>query len=235
MLNTRFLFLFGVILLGVATYGQNRNLILQKNFFDNKYGKDVLLYVGKIYYPENDIVNGNPLWGEKGIYEGDIVIDGERFENKQLMYNIFSHDFILEFKDFNGAEKQIILAPDKIDSVFIDESIFIKNTISQIDNKFVQLVHDGKILCVLSWEKQKFVKQSTDQKGFYYTNEKSFKYLIYNKVLYSFKNRRELLKIFDKEYRNDIKQYISTNKISIKSINSKQLGQLVNYIEKNVN
>lgn len=232
MLNTRFLFLLGVFFLGIVSYGQDRSTILQKDSFDNKYGKDVLLYVGRIYYPENDIVNGNPFWGDKGVYEGDIVINGERFKNKLLMYNIYLQEFILLFKDFNGAEKQIILAPDKIDSVFIDESIFIRNSISQIDEKFVQLVHDGKIPCFLSWEKQKFVKQSSDQRGFYYTNEKSFKYLIHNSVLYPFKNKRELLKIFDQDYRNDIKQYISINKIRIKTINPKQLEQLVNYIEK---
>jgi hypothetical protein len=226
---------FGLILLTTVGYGQNQLIDEQKDFFDSKYGIDVLLHVGKIFYPESNIASGTPYWGTKSFYIGDIICNGKRFNNQRLMYNINVQDFILIFNDLNGAEKQIVLDSDKIDSVFINEFIFIKNPFRQINKKFIQKVHEGKIACYLTWEKEKVVKPDTKIMGYSFTEGKSTKYLFYNSILYKFKTKRDLLSVFQKGNRTAIKQYISSNEINLRKIETKQLDNLINQIEKVIN
>jgi hypothetical protein len=234
-LKNIFLTLFDLILLITVSYGQNQPTDQQKEFFDSKYGIDVLLHSGKIYYPETNIVSGTPYWGTKSVYEGDMVCNGKRYSNQRLMYDIYLQNFILIFNDTNGAEKQIVLDSDRIDSVLINEFVFIKNPLSQIDKKFVQKVHEGKIACYLTWEKEKLVKPDTKIMGYSFTEGKSIKYLFYNSVLYKFNTKRDLLSVFHKEYRSAIKQYISSNKINIRKVSTQQLDQLIKQIEKVIN
>jgi hypothetical protein len=231
-LKNSILILFGFILLAPSIFGQNHIKDQQKEFFDHKYGTDVLLHEGKIFYPESNIASGNPFWGTENFYEGDIVLKGKKYFKQRMKYNIYSQNFILIFKDSNGAEKQILLDSDNIDSVFIKEYVFIKNPIPKIDNNFVQLVHEGTITCYVSWEKQRTIKSETEIKGYSYSNEKMSRYIIYNSVLYRFRNKRELFKIFQMEHMNDFKQYLSTNNIRIRTVNTQQLEKLILYIEK---
>lgn len=223
---------FELVFLITVSFGQNQLSDQQREIFDSKYGIDVLLHVGKIFYPESNIASGNPYWGTENIYKGDIVFDGKRYSNQQLMYNIYLQNFVLIFNDTNGAEKQIVLDTDRIDSVLINEFVFIKNTLSQIDKKFIQKVHQGKIPCYVVWEKQRTIKSETEIKGYSYSKEKATKYFVYNSVLYRFKNNRQLLKIFQQEYRKDIKQYLLEKNIRIKTINTQQMKLMVEYIER---
>jgi hypothetical protein len=222
------------IFLASVSLGQNHLNDQKKEIFDQKYGTEVLLHEGKIYYPESNVAGGNPYWGTKGINEGDIVLGGKRFYNQKIMYDLFFQNFILIFNDLNGAEKQIILDSDKIDSVFLNGFVFIKNPIPGIDKDFVQLVYNGTISCYFFWEKQRTIKSETEIKGYSFSNEKKSMYIIYNSELYRFKNKGEFLNIFQAQYRNQIKQYLSKNSIRIRTINTQQLAHLILHIEKDI-
>lgn len=224
--------IIGLIILTSASYGQNQLRYQQKEFFDNKYGIDVLLHEGKVFYPEINIASGNPYWGAESINEGSIVLNGKRFDKQRIGYNICLQNFILIYNDFNGAEKQIVFDKDKIDSVFIKGSVFIKNPVSKIKKNFVQLIHEGTISCYVGWEKIKEVKSDIEIKGFSYSKEERINYIIYNSILHRFRNKRELLSIFPVEHRNEIRKFLSKNDIGIKSANTEQLKLLIGYIEK---
>ncbi len=210
---------------------QIQNSNLQRDYFDKKYGMDVFLNEGRIFYPEGNIVSGHPYWGQDNFLQGDIILAGKRYNNQSIKYDICNQFFILSFNDLIGAEKQIILNSDIIDTVYLENSIFIKNPISKIDYEFIQLVNNGTIPCFLTWKKEKMVQSATQKLGYSYTKEKSIKYLIYDSVLYKFKNKRDLASIFPKKQREDIRQYMSSNSIVLQKVDIQQLEQLIKHIE----
>jgi len=235
MLKIIFLILIISFSYTFPVHAQVQNSKLDKDYFDKKYGMDVILHEGRIYYPEGNIVSGHPYWGQDNFLRGDLVLNGKRYNNQRIKYDICNQFFILSFNDLIGAEKQIILNPDIIDTIYLENSVFIKNPISKIDFIFIQLVNNGAIPCYLTWEKDKTVQPDNRNLGYSYTKEKSIKYLIYDSVLYKFKNKRDLASIFPKKQRDDIRQYISSNSIELRKGDIQQLEQLIKHIETLIN
>jgi len=220
-----------VILIDIVSYGQNELGEAQKEVFNNRYGLDVLLHQGKLYYPEINIASGHPFLGDEGVTVGEIVIEGRRYGDQKLMYNIFLQEFVLVFNDLNGAEKQIVIDPDKIDTVFFANQVFINNQFPQIGKAFIQLVSNGSIPCYIAWGKNKEISSTVGVRGYSFSNEKKAYYLFYNSTLYQFRNNKSFVSIFPEDQQKMIKDYLKTNKYKIGKINPGQLKQLIDFVE----
>jgi len=221
-----------VILISIVSYGQNELREAQKEVFNNSYGLDVLLYQGKLYYPEINIASGHPFLGEEGVNVGDIVIEGRRYVDQKLMYNIYLQKIILVFNDLIGAQKQIVIDSDKIDTVFFANQVFIKNKFPQIGKAFVQLVSNDAIPCYIAWGKNKEILSTVGVRGYSFSNEKKAYYLIYHSTLCQFRNNKSFVSIFPEDQRRNIKDYLKVNKLKIGKISPAQLKQLIDFVER---
>lgn len=203
----------------------------QRAIFDSKYGSDASLIEGKVYAPETNVLDGDPFWGISKLYTGTIVLQGKKYVNQQLKYDLFNQNFILIYKETIGAEKQIIIGSDKIDTVYINGAVFIPNPIAKIEKRYVQLVYEGNIAVYVVWSKQKTIDQNSNTGGYSFTKEMNTKYIIFNNTLYSINSNRKLLKLFSGEYRKKLRLYLANKKIRMKNVDQEKLKGLSAYID----
>ncbi len=203
----------------------------KRSFFDGKYGIENELYKGKIFYVDRSIFSGHPFLGDDTLSYCSILINGTKFVDQKIRYDIYSQNFVLTFVDPIGAQRQIVLNANQVDTVYIGGSVFIKNPVPAIRSDFVQLIHQGTISCYVAWQKEKEVKSTAQKSGYAYSKENPQRYIVYDSVLYRFKNKREFLSVFPSQKRNEIKKYLSSNHVRMKKVTTDQLEKLIGYIE----
>lgn len=215
-----------------AVTAQSDSLLNLKNSFLNENGLDVLLFNGHYFYPENNIVEGTPFWNNDSLISGDIYIDGRVFSNQNFIYDIFHQEFILVFDDRNKAQKYIVLASDRIDSVKTGNTCFIKNNFTEINNAFLQTAYTGKISCFLSWKVEKSFNSFGDKVGFRYTHKGYTIYVSLNNQLLKLSRKKDFLELLPESDRNEISTFMRRKRIRWKRISLSQLKLLFSECEK---
>lgn len=200
--------------------------------YDKNYGLDVVLYSGyknPVYYLNH---HGHPYWKNEEPTRGDLVIDGKRFKNQLLNYNIEKQQFILTYLDYNKGRNQIIIIPQRIDSIIMGENIFIRSSNKELNSPFIQVLYSNKIKCYKTWRKElEIARKVKSPSGFAYTKEKTNLFLMKNDQVHKFYNKKSFLQFFDQKYRNPIKKYISEHHVKFKKISDEELSTLIKYCE----
>lgn len=202
-----------------------------RNEFDKKYGMDISLNEGMMYFPELNIVAGNPFWESDKVFPGTIVLNGSAYPNQFLKYDIFNQNFILVFHEHTGVLKQIILDPYRVDSVFIGNAVFIKNPFPEIDKRYIQMIFKGDVSCYVSWWKQKVVRSNTDKAGYSFLKQENNKYIVYHSKLFEFEGVHQFCKIFPKIYSKEIKHFLKINEIQLRKADTFQLQKLMKFVK----
>ncbi len=200
---------------GVIFSQSIRPVLMYKLRYDSLYGTDPLLFNGIKYFPEHTVTRGFPWWKDDRPMTADIVYSGRSYENLQIRYNLYSQQFILEYADRYGALKQILLNRLKIDSVFIEDGLFVKNRFSDIKAPFLQVIHEDKISCYFTLEKTYRFDNSGIDTGYEYSDEKLTSYVVKSGKAYVFNGRSGFLKLFQKDKRKLIRSYIKENGIKV--------------------
>lgn len=227
----RFLFVIvGIVVFSLGGRAQSNAIDSLRQKFDENYGLDVLLYNGTKEYPYYLGHDGHPFWNDDKPFSATVVINGERFNNQHLLYNIERQKFILHYADYHGGEHRLILNSGAIDTIYVGEKVFIPNYNPAIKQSFVQLLFEADIVCCKSWSKDLQVsKNAVSTTGFKYKKQHEYYYVIVQKKVHRFYSKRSFLLGFDKQYRNDIKKYIASKNIRFKDISDKKLTNLVAY------
>lgn len=231
----KFLFVFNIVLCIVHVgLGQNESIDRLHNSFDKLYGSDELLNNGKKYFPKLNLAKGYPFWGEQESFKADLTIFGKTFLNQQLKYDLHKQEFILFYTDLNGQKCQIILARPFIDSVKTENTLFIRNPYTEIRQFFVQMVHRGKISCCVGLSKDLEFSNIGVSAGYGYSKEIRTYYLIFNKLVYRFRNKSTFIKIFPLTNRADIRKQISLHRLKFRKIDEAKLRELIEFCDHTV-
>lgn len=200
--------------------------------YDQLYGLDISLYSGKknlVYYLNH---HGHPYWQSDKPITGDLVIDGKRYNNQMLSFNIEKQEFVLTYLDYNKGKNQLIINPERIDTVLLDNVVFIRNHNKELNSVFVQVLYSNKIECYKIWRKDlEISKKVKSSSGLAYTKEQTDLFLLKDKKAHRFYNKKSFLHFFDKIYWNSIKKYISENNIKFRKISDEKLSTLIKYCE----
>lgn len=187
---------------------------------------------GKIYYPETGIIKGTPYLDGLEDGHGSVVLDGVKYNDLRIKYNVNLGVIVLSVKESTGGIREIVLNNSQIDSVFFMGHNLIRNKSPEIENQFIEVLFNNEIGCFYSWQIMRNLKITGDDGGYYYENQKALKYLFYNNQLHLFKTKRQFINIFPEDYKRPINSYIKQNSIRFKRINSIQLIMLVEYCQK---
>lgn len=228
------LFICVVLFVVRTSWGQNGSIDSLRADFDKLYGLDVLLTNGKKYFPDNNPVIGNPFWRSNDPFLADLTISGKTFKNQSIKYNLNKQEFLLFYTNYNGQQGQIILNTSVIDSVNTAMYKFIPNVYPEINQQFVQLIHQGHISCYIGWYKELKFNTMGPYAGFEYTKDFRMPYLIYNGKVYHFTNKSSFLRIFNLKERASIRKYISSNRFRFRKMDESNLRKLIAYCDKTV-
>lgn len=220
LLMNRSLILFFFILVALdfdVMYGQNDDsMLVYKLQYDSLYGTDPHLYNGIKYFPEYFFTRGFPFWKDDKPLMADIVFSGKYYKDLKIRYDLYTQEFILEYSDKFGGLQQIVMNRLKLDSIFIDDVLFIKNKFSDIKAYFLQVIHEDKISCYFTWKKEYRFNNSGIETGHEYSDEIVNSYLVLDGKSYVFANKVSFLKIFPADKRNLIRKFMKVNRIKVR-------------------
>ena len=151
------------------------------------------------------------------------------YSNLQLKYELHEQLFILTYRDYNGVLQSIILNNHSIDTVIIDKHVFIKNPYTDINNEFIEQVYYDRYSAYISHSKEFFFQNVGVKTGHQYSEEIKKSFIITENKTYPFKNKKSFISIFPVQFKKQIKQYISSNHIKIKSMEVNQCVELAKF------
>ena len=211
--------------------GQNNNIDSLRSQFDEMYGLNVLLYNGRKFFPDNNPAIGFPYLQSQDSFQADLTIEGKKFKDRRVKYNLVKQEFILFYQDYNGQPKQIILNESAIDTIKMDGRVFIQNKFTKINQDFIQIIYGGKLSCYIGHYKNFQYKTTGTDVGYEYSKVYHDYYLVIDDEVHPFKNKRTLVRIFPKGKRSLIKKYISLQHIRFKRISDQELKRIIMYCE----
>jgi hypothetical protein len=184
--------------------------------YDSLYGLDPNLYNGIKYSTDHTLARGFPFWKEDKAIMADIVLAGKYYKNLNIKYDLYNQEFILEYLDQFGGLQQLIINRLKIDTVFVNNNLFIKNKFDEINVFFIQIIYEGKISCYNTLKKEYRFINSGILVGHEYSNEIIHQYLVREGKVFVFNNKSNFLKIFEPDQREPIRKYIKSNRIKLR-------------------
>ncbi|NOZ48060.1 MAG: hypothetical protein GXO79_14980 [Chlorobi bacterium] len=216
-------------ILSVAIGQDNEQLIKLRKNYDSKYGYNADLYCGVKYFPEHSVAKGFPFYKSNEALTGTLVFNNKKYEKLGLLYNLYKQNILLEYKDQNNSINRLVLNEKKIDTIFINNRIFIRNYYPEIQEKFLEVLFTDSLKLYIGRKKQYLFDNSLGHSEYKFSGEIKTYYLVYNNEVNKFSSRRNYLTIFPKELRKKIKKYTVRNKVKIEKQNDNKILQLVTY------
>lgn len=203
-----------------------------KSHFDQLYGLNPKLYNGFIY----DGFYGTSVKGQAFLYDdyinGNITLEGIRYENLLLNFDIYNQILVLKFNAPTGANINLELPLFKISEFKIGEDTY--RVVAQEDSTFqvYQIVGTGQKQFWLKHEKKLEVETVSQQYKYQFTRD--FVQIFYARnpdLLIDVNRNNTFIKHFNKEEQKQLKRWLRKNRIKIQKATPKQLKSLSQYID----
>lgn len=200
------------------------------NTFDAIYGIDNRLVSGEFYYgTKKGSIKGHPFLDDNSWEEGMVQLEGLRFENLLLKYDIETDKIILKYISGDNKESQIALAKKRVDYFRINNRIFtrVPGTGLKEEGHFYELLSDGKLSFLLMHTKTLVPTNGTGMTNYKYS-QKSKQYFLLNNELIPFRSVASIYKFFP-SYKKEMKEYIKSSGLKSGSKNIGDRIKIVNY------
>ena len=168
-------------------------------------------------------------------------LEDEQYAKARLSYNRIVYPEVMLRLDLNRDEL-VILSPDFRNIVLSPQNfnyaelhgkriIYFRsdNFTGSPATGFYSLLHSGECK-VLKKQTAKWTENSRNAREFHFVQSSRF-FLFYNDAYYNIRNRRGLLKIMQ-PYKNELKQFISANRLHFKRDADKFIAETVKEYEK---
>ena len=193
------------------------------------YGQDQELVNGLQYYNRHPKSLGHPYLLEGWVHQGSVNLRGKLYRNIWLKYDIYDQHVEVEYRTMNGADNQVILVSDRVNSFTIGNYFFKRMNLGeeldeeQSEEQFYQLVGEGRLIIYIRWEKR-LVPLSGDPRFIEeYTSPKRSYLLGLDGSIQAFNNKKGFVKLFPESIQKDIKRLIKSNQLQIRTASAEQL------------
>ena len=197
-------------------------------YFSTLYGLDQNLVNGVKFYKSPEAVSGIEFFKDAKSSPGQISVNGIRYPDVFLKYDLVKQDVILEYNYPPGGKMQIIIDKEKVTEFEIFEKTFKKYRFPSTGEHFFQTITVGDLVCLIYWTKIRVPSTSSMHYAYLYTEENRKTYLLIENQLYQFSGQRSFLNLFP-EYKEEIKKFIRRHQLEIRNVSDGDLVRLLEY------
>src|SRR5450432_492906 len=176
-------------------------------------GDNAQIYHGTEFIRNGQKANGFPFYQSDNMIAGSVYYQGMTYPNQNIYYNIVSDELITNNYTKNAF---IVLAPEKVDSFFIQNHVFVPLTASK-SNRLENSGYYDRLWAgepgVYARREKRLVVGSGSEETKYIQHEDYF--IEIKNVFYDVDGKRALLDIL-KDQEDVLKKYIRTNKLNFK-------------------
>lgn len=199
------------------------------------YGANQIPLNGKLssYIPGRTI--SWPYLISDEFFDGDITVHNVAYSNIQLRYNVFDQTVEVLYVG-EGDICYSILPPANFVSSFTLNKRRFKRYAFNGNEDFYQVVYEGDLTCLYHYQK----KRSESSEGLshvkleYHATKRS-SYMLIDSSLVKFGSKAGFIGLFPKKYKEQIKAYMKSNRISLKDSGDDEIAALVEFCERITN
>lgn len=201
-------------------------------FTEEQNKPDPLIQNG-IYY-SNPYYNatGHPFLGDGNLKDATIVFRKKEYSGVKVNYDLFHQQIIVGWQHDNSM--QLNLIPNEFISEFRLNNMLFRR-ISFNDNKaeFYQVVaEEDSIACYYTYHK---IRNEANTAGafrtYVFSEERSVAYLLTNGELERYRNSRSFVNILPDRIKNEVRNYLRTNKIKLNKADVKTTEEVVKFCQ----
>jgi hypothetical protein len=201
------------------------------NYAASLYGTDDVVVNGRKYFPEHYNAKGNPYFLSDKWTEASLFIDGKRYDNQEILYDIDIEKVILKTSIEDSLTIYLVLNNETIEAFYLGQRYFINAKL--IKNEFpgfVELLYNGGFSVFSRHQKSFMSEYSRSAPNGFYSGTKSELYILYPGQLDKLPTKKSLLNYFS-EYQKEIKTFMRKQKIKYKKADNIQLNKLFEYCD----
>ncbi len=194
------------------------------------YGLDPLLYNGRIYsFSLSPETIGHPFLQNQNYQFGSVVISQEVYEGLLLNYDIYNQELILKYKDMHGADNAIKISKAWLRKFYLDDKEFVLRRAGDGGQQFFQVIGYDSLRVLYYWEKEMSLTKEVGKTNYQFSKAMKTMYLSKNDEFYRFRNNKSFVAYFDEGKRDDVKNYLSQNRINVKKASDGKMLDLITY------
>lgn len=203
-----------------------------KEHYAEYYKSDPRLVSGDFYQtPMMSQSTGDPFFIDANWKKGSLIIEGIRFDELLLRYDVSSHKLILNTVNFTGSYIQIVLKKDIISEFTLDNRLFLPypDMDPVYGQRFAEAMVEGPISFLVVKTKNLKVTAGGTSDYLYQSNNK--RVLSIDERLISYHGIRTLKKNYP-QFKTQLKEYIKTNRLRYKRLNLEQHASMISFCNK---
>lgn len=196
---------------------------------DQVFGFDQRLVSGEFYIrPPAGTIIGHPYYIDGEWKIGSVIINGKKFDNLLLKYDIEENKLVLNTSNLNSVNLEICLRIKNITRFTLGDRVFIKST--EQDNTdeilFYELISDGEVK--LLQLKRKKLMITTSGSIYYEYQESIYHYIMYNDTMEKFHGIRTVNKLFP-QHKKALRKYAREHNLIFNKDNINDRIRLLRY------
>ncbi len=212
-----------------AQWIEQSRILELNNLFRDVYNLDGHLISGRKYFNRYPNAPGHPFFNSDEFKKGKVIVNGIEYNDVLLKFDIVEQEIVLQFSNIHGGNDQIILSSENITEFELEGKVFRKYEFPGKGNTYLQVLVENEITCLYSWRKNLISQRYSLDNPYKYSEQESKAYLLIKNHFIGFRGNRSYMKIFPAELHQDIKRFLKTNNINLKSASDNTITQLVNY------
>jgi hypothetical protein len=188
-------------------------------------------------YPQDyppDVI-GHPFLQDKIFFHGYVVVHNQKFDHLFLKYNIFDQNIIVSLTAADNSPLKVIPPNTFVSEFFLNGKLFRKFCFDGMNEKYYQVVYDGKIKCLFSFSKNRYESfHNSDYRSFKFSGDIKKSWLLIGQNLYPYKTLRSFLQYYPDRLRPEIKTYCRKKKLRLSKSNDQEIKQLMEFCENKI-
>lgn len=205
------------------------------NKAENCYAINDELINGFIYTLPNSKITGSPYLFDDQWSEATIFINGKKYPQQFIKYDLILDDIILKATIENNTQTLITINKSQIDSFIIGNSIFISShhIFSENDKiTFYEQIYSGNLLLLRKYKKDFLSTYNNLSPYGKFTSLKSDLLIFDQQQLINVSRKQSFIKFIEKKYKKNIRVYMKSNNMNYGNATSQQFKELMNYCTK---
>lgn len=195
------------------TYGFDQELV-NGIFFMNRYLKAL----------------GHPFLWEDQFVNGSLVYHNKVYDDIMMKYDIYEQNLLINYH-FNDKQITFLVVDEFVSEFSFNDKLFRYFSFHDLEPAFFQVISGGdELKCLYHWYKER--RESFHNRtfsSFEFSESSKRSYLLIQDKLIPFRNNRIFMKSFPLEVQNQIRKFIRSNKIKVRTCDDSSMLKLMNY------
>ncbi|RLD54004.1 MAG: hypothetical protein DRJ05_15455 [Bacteroidetes bacterium] len=211
----------------------SRSLAALSEYIVELYGTNNIVVNGRSYIPDHYNAKGHPYFSSDKLTKSTLVIDGKKYGNQEVLYNIETEKVILKTTINTSDEVLLVLNTGFIDAFYFDGHYFVNGAKYFPESGFpgfLEQVFEGGFSVVTRHQKSFISRYTANTPNGFYSGTTSVSYIFNKGEVEKLPTKNALFKYFP-DHKKEIKKFLRKYKIKYKQANAVQLNKLFTYCD----